>query len=137
MLKYEIMVSALFTFTWFVVKRFPLENKGIANLVKPFIISQVYVALLTFNSSNSSGPINSTLAFELWIWGLGAYNDRPNIDSPTDFETMHYGRYVWVYISAELIGACIAGAFYRVWVNQFQGIYEPDMVERTELTEDE
>ena len=73
-LKYEIIGSALFVFTWLVIRRFPLRSK-IANFVKPLLISYAYFVMLMFTRQNSTGYLNSTLAFEVWIWGMGAYSD--------------------------------------------------------------
>lgn len=111
------MCSAFFVFTWLIVRNMPLGNR-IQSLVKPIIISQAYMYCILMNQASSRGPLNPTLAFELWIWGMGAYSDKMNPKddrSQTIFEAGHYGRYIWVYVFASLLGGAIGGFGYHVW----------------------
>jgi hypothetical protein len=82
-----------------------------------------------YGASISDGPLNPTLAFELWIWDLGAYNDKVgNLGSI--FNLGHLGRYIWIYMGSSCIGGCIAGMFYRTWVKQLiESLGEEDQEE--------
>lgn len=80
-LKWEVIGSSLFVLSWLVIRRFPIKNK-IANLIKPFLTSWMYFIFLDFTNDYSSGPLNASLAFELWIWGLGSYSDLYNPNDP-------------------------------------------------------
>ena len=81
-IKYEMMCSTFFVFSWLIVKNLPVKNR-IATIVKPFIISQIYTACIALNTMKASGPLNPMLVIEAWFWGMGAYNDRVNPASET------------------------------------------------------
>lgn len=59
------------------------------------------------------GPNNPTLAFELWIWNMGAYNDSFNHTSESYYDHFHYGRFIWIYFLAPLVASLLAGPLAR------------------------
>jgi hypothetical protein len=82
---------------------------------------------LEFVLFESWGPLNATMAFELWIWSAGAYNSKfsPAVTgSMTIYEAGHFGRFVWVYMAGSIIGGMIAGGVYRMWVTQFEKTFK-------------
>ena len=91
------------------------------NFIKPFAVAMVYLNCRLFNASISGGSLNPTIAFSQWVWNLGAYNDKISTTegSPTVYEAMYLGRFVWIYIGCPLFAGAIAGAGYRSWERQF------------------
>ena len=70
------MYSLMFVFTWLIVKKLETNQRSFEKFIKPLIISFVYKSCLTYGAAISNGPLNPTLAFELWVWDLGAYNSH-------------------------------------------------------------
>jgi glycerol uptake facilitator-like aquaporin len=105
----EFIASTLFVCIWLVIRYSEIKSKW-SSYIKPILVMMAYQGAGSITSSTSGGPINPTLALEVWIWSASYYTDIDPKSSQTDYEIGHYGRYVWVYLSAPLV-ASILGAF--------------------------
>lgn len=126
---YEFITCTVYILAWIVIRRFPVKQKGIGNLVKPLLIAKAYTICLRFNMSFANGPLNGAIAVQLWWWGMAAYNDKVGTTEVTVFESRHYGRFIWIYVTANVTGGMLAGVIYRSWVEHFEQIHDGEIGE--------
>jgi len=67
--------------------------------------------------------LNPTLALQLWIWNLGAYNYPLTnaVDSVSFYSANRLGRYVWVYVGSATFAGFLAGFAAKFYIESKEG----------------
>ena len=110
----EFISTFLFVFAWLIIRNHDIDPKGEwskwQNLFKPYFVYLAYSAIMGLNQASARGLMNPTLAVEIWLWGMGTYNDRnPADNNQTIFFRDHDGRFIWIYLLADYLAAICAG----------------------------
>lgn len=95
---------------------FGAESKKWMGLVGPFVVALAINGCNFLNNTMSNGTMNPSLAFEVLVWSLGAYNQMDNqatYPDQTRFTYSQYGRYAWAYLVAPLVAGLLAGFIAR------------------------
>lgn len=126
----EFIASFVFISTWLIVKTYemPGEFTRWQSIIKPAFIGLVYFGCQAITSATSNGPINATLAGQLWMWSAIAYDDNMinNLNVVNKYDFYHYGRYAWVYIVANVLAGVLAAPFAKRHFDKLAGVLNQD-----------
>ena len=114
----EFLTSLVFIFSYLVIRNTHMQDNEMKwmTFVGPTLLFFILTGCLSIVGTSSGGPLNPTVAFELFVWSMGAYNYKDNnlkYPDQTRFTYNHYGRYIWVYACAPLVAAVFAGLLAR------------------------
>ena len=127
----ELIASFGVVLTFLIVRfsDFGTDSKKWMALVGPFVLLLGVSGCDYLNNTMSKGTMNPSLAFEILIWSLGAYNQIDNqgtYPDQTRFSYSKYGRYAWAYLVAPLVAGILGGLVARLHIKTQKETPEED-----------